>query len=82
LGVETLTESDQPEVTKKIQEHVAAMHKRVQEGRGLRYWDELFAAIFQKHASITMSMENTAQGVRVQETSDDPVVVALNGGNR
>ena len=76
-GVETLTESDQPEVAKKIQEHVAAMHKRVQEGRGLRYWDDLFAAIFQRHASIKMSVENTDKGVRVKETSDDPLVVAL-----
>ena len=76
-GVETVTESDQPEVAKKIQEHVAAMHKRVQEGRGLRYWDDLFVAIFRKHASITMSVENTEKGVRVNETSDDPTVVAL-----
>ena len=76
-GVETVTESDRPEVTKKIQEHVAAMHKRVQEGRGLRYWDDLFSAIFQRHASIQMSVENTEKGVRVKETSDDPVAVAL-----
>jgi predicted methyltransferase len=76
-GVETLTESDQPETTKRIQEHVAAMHKRIQEGRGLRYWDDLFAAIFSRHASIKMSVENTDKGVRVKETSHDPSVVAL-----
>jgi len=76
-GVETLTESDQPEIAKKIQQHVASMHKRIQDGRGLRYWDDLFAAIFSKHASITMSVENTDKGVRVKETSDDSTVVAL-----
>ena len=76
-GVQTLTESDRPEVAKKIQEHVAAMHKRVEEGRGLRYWDDLFAAIFERHASIHMSVENTDKGVRVTESSDNPVVVAL-----
>jgi hypothetical protein len=38
---------------------VAAMHKSIQEGRGLRYWDELFAAIFKKHASIEITVENT-----------------------
>lgn len=76
-GVETLTESDQPEIAKKIQEHVAAMHKRIQEGRGLRYWDDLFAAIFRRHASINMSVENTDKGVRVKEMSGDPTVVAL-----
>jgi len=58
-GVQTLTESDRPEVAKKIQEHVAAMHKRVEEGRGLRYWDDLFAALFEHHASIQMSVDNT-----------------------
>jgi predicted methyltransferase len=76
-GVETVTESDRPEVAQKIQEHVAAMHKRVQEGRGLRYWDDLFAAIFERHASIKMSVENTQKGVRVKETSDDATVVPL-----
>ena len=33
-GVETVTESDKPEITEKIQEHVVAMHKRVKQGRG------------------------------------------------
>ncbi|RPI84784.1 MAG: hypothetical protein EHM42_07235 [Planctomycetaceae bacterium] len=76
-GVETLTESDNPDVTAKIQEHVASMHKRVQEGRGLRFWDELFAALFKKHASIKMSVETTEKGVKVLETSDDRTVVGL-----
>jgi predicted methyltransferase len=76
-GVETLTESDQPEVAEKIQEHVAAMHKRVEEGRGLRHWDDLFVAIFQRHANIKLSVENTEHGVRVVETSEDPIAVAL-----
>jgi hypothetical protein len=76
-GVETLTESDSPEVAAKIQEHVASMHQRIKEGRGLRFWDELFVAIFRKHASIKMTVENTKQGVKVQETSEDRVAVAL-----
>jgi hypothetical protein len=76
-GVETVTESDQPEVAKRIQEHVAAMHKRIEQGRGLRFWDDLFAAVFGQHASIKMSVQNTETGVCVTETSDDPTVVAL-----
>jgi SAM-dependent methyltransferase len=76
-GVETVTESDVPEVASKIQEHVAAMHRRVKEGRGLRFWDELFAEIFRHHASIEMVVENTEKGVHVTETSDEPAVVAL-----
>lgn len=76
-GVETLTESDRPEVTSKIQEHVASMHQRIKDGRGLRFWDELFVAIFKKHASIKMVVEKTEKGVKVLETSDDRVAVAL-----
>jgi len=76
-GVETLTESDNKQVAIKIQEHVASMHQRIKDGRGLRFWDELFVAIFQKHAGIRMTVEKTEKGVRVQETSEDRAVVAL-----
>ncbi len=76
-GVDTLTESDDAAVKAKIQEHVAAMHSRIKDGRGLRYWDELFVALFKRHASINMSVENTEKGVRVKETSDDKIVVQL-----
>lgn len=76
-GVETLTESDNSEVTAKIQEHVASMHQRIKDGRGLRFWDDLFAAIFKQHASIAMTVENTKRGVKVRETSEDPGVAAL-----
>jgi len=76
-GVETLTESDNPEVTRKIQKHVASMHERIREGSGLRYWDELFAEIFRRHELIEMTVENTEKGARVRESSSDPVVVDL-----
>ena len=76
-GVETLTESDDPAIAAKIQEHVASMHARVEDGRGLRFWDDLFVAVFQNYKRITMSVENTDKGVRVRETSDDPAVVRL-----
>lgn len=76
-GVETVTESDNPEVAAKIQEHVAAMKVRVEEGRGLRFWDDLFAAIFRNYKKIEMSVERTEKGVRVTETSSDPLGVLL-----
>ncbi|MDX2037141.1 MAG: DsrE family protein [Isosphaeraceae bacterium] len=76
-GVETLTESDDPAVAAKIQEHVAAMHARIRDGRGLRHWDELFAAIFRDHAEIDMTYEKTKKGVKVRETSKDRRVVGL-----
>ncbi|MBL8818388.1 MAG: DsrE family protein [Planctomyces sp.] len=76
-GVQTLTESDDAAVAAKIQEHVSAMHARVRAGRGLRFWDELFTAIFDKYEKIEMIVENTDKGVRVTETSSDPWVVRL-----
>lgn len=76
-GVETLTESDNPEVAEKIQQHVVAMHARIKNGRGLRFWDDLFVALFEKHADIQMTVETTEKGVKVIETSADASVVPL-----
>lgn len=76
-GVETITESDDAAVAAKIQEHVAAMHERVKSGRGLRFWDELFVAVFKNYDRITMVVENTEHGVKVTETSDDAYTVKL-----
>ena len=76
-GVETLTESDNKDVAVKIQEHAASMHGRVKEGRGLRFWDELFVAIFKKNDQIRMTVEKMEKGVKVVETSDDKAVVML-----
>ncbi|MBL8811754.1 MAG: DsrE family protein [Planctomycetaceae bacterium] len=76
-GVETVTESDDPKVAVKIQEHVAAMQSRMKEGRGLRFWDPVFVALFDNYQKIEMSVENTEKGVRVVETSTHPFGVRL-----
>lgn len=76
-GVETLTESDSPEVARWIQQHVASMSRRVEQGDPIRMRDPLFRAIFRHADKIRMRSERTAKGVRVIETSDDPYVVKL-----
>jgi hypothetical protein len=76
-GVETLTESDKPEIAAKIQEHVAAMAKRVEERRPIHMRDPLFAEVFQHADKIHLKYDKTAKGVRVVETSEDPYVVKL-----
>jgi hypothetical protein len=76
-GVETLTESDKPEVTKKIQEHVPAMYERLKSGKGVRYWDPLFAEAFKHGKKMKMTIENTKTGVKVVETSDEAEVVKI-----
>jgi hypothetical protein len=76
-GVETLTESDDPDVAAKIQEHVDAMHVRVKNRRPIHMRDPLFAAVFRNADKIEMEWETTDKGVRVTETSDDPNVARL-----
>lgn len=76
-GVKTVTESDDPAVAAKIQEHVFAMKKRVEEKRPIRMWDQLFQAIFRHAGKIEMKVEKTDTGVKVTETSTDPLVAKL-----
>jgi uncharacterized protein YdcH (DUF465 family) len=76
-GVRTVTESEEPEIAAKIQEHVASMHQRIEERRPLRMWDELFQEIFKHADKIEMEISETENGVAVTETSKDPYVVEL-----
>jgi hypothetical protein len=76
-GVETLTESNDPEIAAKIQEHVDAMYNRVEEGRPIHMRDPLFAEVFRHADKIKMRVESTDKGVRVVETSEDPYVARL-----
>lgn len=76
-GVETVTESNRAEVAKRIQEHALAMHRRVKKGKGIHLRDPLFAELFRNHDKITMTVEKTARGVKVSETSADRRVARL-----
>lgn len=76
-GVETVTESDSPEVAAKLGTHVQAMVERMKEGRPIHARDPLFAALFRKADKVTIKVESTPKGVKVIETSQDPRVTAL-----
>lgn len=76
-GVETVTESSNPEVTRLLQTHVASMLTRVKEGRPIHRRDPLFAELFRYADRIDAKLELTAGGVRVVETSQDAYVVQL-----
>lgn len=78
-GIESWTESDDPEIARLIQTHVRQMKDRVEEGRPIRMMDPLFLfrEIFRHHKKIDLQIENTAKGVHVIETSKDPKVVKL-----
>lgn len=76
-GVETVTESEDPEIAAKIREHVRSMYARVKEARPIHQRDPLFAEIFRHADAIDMEMTETAKGIEVRETSEDPYVVKL-----
>jgi hypothetical protein len=76
-GVETVTESESPEVAALIQRHVASMKARVEDRRPIHLRDPLFAALFRRAEKIRFVYEKTERGARVQETSDDPETVTL-----
>lgn len=76
-GVETLTESADPQVAAKIQEHVHWMSLRIKNTQPIRMRDPLFAELFRHTSKIKMTHEVTDHGVRVTETSEDPYVVQL-----
>ncbi len=76
-GVETWTESADPQVVQRIQRHVRAMHRRIKNQQPVRWHDPLFAEIFRHAQKIHMKIENTPHGVHVIETSEDPYVVKL-----
>jgi hypothetical protein len=76
-GIDTVTESANPEVTRLLQAHVGSMLARVTERRPIHLRDPLFAELFRNADRIEATHELTTRGVRVVETSRDPYVVKL-----
>jgi uncharacterized protein len=76
-GIETVTESTNPDVTRLLQTHAASMLARVQEQRPIHQCDPLFAELFRYADRIEATREVTATGVRVIERSQDAYVVKL-----
>ncbi len=76
-GIETVTESDDPKVAAKIQEHVEAMYDRVEQMKPIHMRDPLFREVFRNAKKIKMELHHTEKGVRVIETSNDPYVAKL-----
>lgn len=76
-GIRAEATSDNPQVATLLQQHVWQMKERMEKGQPIRMMDPLFRELFAHHRQIQMQVENTATGVRVTETSDDPQVVLL-----
>jgi hypothetical protein len=77
-GIRTVTESDDPQIAALLKDHVGDMMKRVGAGNdpGLPIESDALHAIFRDKDKIHTSVENTASGVVVVQTSDDAKVVA------
>lgn len=76
-GVETVTESKNPKIAEKIQEHVKWMAERVEKGKPTRMRDPLFAELFRHADKIEIETTKTKNGIKVVETSKDPKVARL-----
>ncbi len=77
-GIRTVTESDDPQIAQLLQTHVADMMKRVDAGDdpGLPIESDALHSIFRDKDKIRTSVETTANGIIVVQTSDDPKAVA------
>jgi hypothetical protein len=76
-GVDTLTESDVPDVVDRLKIHVAAMYARLKAKRPIHQRDPLFREVFTHADQIDVTITPTANGLRVIETSSDPAVAKL-----
>lgn len=76
-GVQTLTESDNPEVAELIQRHVAIMHQRLDEGRWFAMMSQTLPILFQNAERYQRQSQATSKGISVTKTSEDPELAAV-----
>jgi hypothetical protein len=77
-GIRTVTESADPRIAQLIKEHVVSSNKQVESGKdpGLPMESAALHAIFEHYDKIRTTVETTATGVIVTQTSSDPKAVA------
>jgi hypothetical protein len=77
-GIRTVTESADPRVAQLLKDHVVSMRQRVDRGDdpGLPIESEALRAIFQNYQKIETTVETTAAGIIVTQTSRDQATVA------
>jgi hypothetical protein len=80
-GIRTVTESDDAEVAKSIQVHVASMSQRLQDGREFNIFSDTLPVLFENRDKIVSKVEMTPQGAVVTRTSTDAKVVAALQGH-
>lgn len=80
-GIRTTTESQDPYVTQRIQQHVGSMSQRLQDGREFNIFSDTLPVLFEHADKIRSTVEMTEKGVVVTRTSTDAKVVAALQGH-
>jgi len=75
-GIKTVTESDDPQVAQAIQTHVASMVQRLSDGKEFNLFSKTIPVLFENRDKIKTTVETTAKGSVVTQTSGDATVVA------
>jgi hypothetical protein len=78
-GIRTITESDNPQVTALIQEHVPRMYQRIENRRGIPMimMSSTLPIMAQNSDLYRRQWEMTSKGIMVTEISDDPDMIAV-----
>ncbi|QGK70247.1 hypothetical protein GIY23_12555 [Allosaccharopolyspora coralli] len=76
-GIRATTTSARSDVAERIRTHVEQMRSRLDHGAAIRQMDPLFAEIFERAHQVELEIEHVPGGVRVDETSRDPVTAML-----
>jgi hypothetical protein len=74
-GIKTVTESDDPQVAQAIQTHVASMVQRLSDGKEFNLFSKTIPVLFENRDKIKTTVETTAKGSVVTQTSSDAKVV-------
>lgn len=77
-GIRTVTESSDPRIAQILRDHVASSRKRVETGNdpGLAIESEALRSIYRNYQEIETTVEPTATGIVVVQTSASPEAVA------
>jgi hypothetical protein len=75
-GVRTITESDSSDLAAQLQAHVASMYMHLNQRAEVSCMSSSLPTLFRDSRLYRRSLTNTAKGVVVVETSDDPRISA------